>query len=106
MSDELTPYRWEGDLPAGRFDEFLDSASTVLARAPVGIEVDLSAVRYLPSTMLGVLSRLSIDAQEQNKLVRVIVSKTGALAMRAVGLDQFLEIVADEGDGAETPAVP
>ena len=94
MSDALTTVRWDGDLTRDQLDEFLDRCCTVLAQSPRGVSVDLRSVPYMPSTLLGVLSSLSIEAKEQGKAVRVIVTAARAYPMRAVGLDKILEIVA------------
>lgn len=100
MADELTPLRWEDDLPEHRFDEFLDRCCTVLAESARGIAVDLCGIRYMPSTLLGVLSILSAEAKSQEKVVRVIVSESRAHAMRAVGVDKIIEIVAADESGS------
>ena len=93
MADQYALMDWDGDLTPNRYDAFLDRASTALLEAELGLEIDLRISVPVPSTLLGVLSQLGIEAHEQNKLLRVLVPTGRAETMRAVGLDRFVEII-------------
>lgn len=77
-----------------RFDPGFETACQELLRSPQeDLTIDLSRIRYINSTYLGIIGATFFDAQAAGKRLRILVREEVALIFRTAGMTDLMDIM-------------